>query len=57
MKKLAKIVVKEGLDPSLYIDQYKSWRGDKQWYDSHESIKQVDKVYKEGLSWIRLNRK
>ena len=57
LKKLAKIVVREDLSESLYIDQYKSWRGDKAWYDSHESIKEIDKIYKEGLSWIRLNRK
>lgn len=55
MKKLARKVIEGELTKRYFQEHYKSWRGDKKRYNAHNTIKNLDKLYKELILWITKN--
>lgn len=56
LKRLAQKVVAGELTLEEYKALYQSWRGDKRGYNAHQTLINMDKLYKERLAWITKNR-
>ena len=52
MKKLAAFVVEGKLSFNAFVNQYKSWRGDKKRYNAFQTLQNMDKLYRRLKTWI-----
>ena len=53
LKKLILFVQEGSLTIQAFVNQYKSWRGDKVRYSAHHTLINMDKLYKELIIWQR----
>ena len=53
LKKLILFVQEGSLTRQAFVNQYKSWRGDKARYSAHHTLINMDKLHKELIIWQR----
>ena len=57
MKALARLVAAREMDYAACTRQYLSWRGDKEWYNAHRTVRNMDNLYRRLKAWLKQQKK
>ena len=57
MKALARLVAAREMDYAAFTRQYLSWRGDKEWYNAHRTVRNMDNLYRRLKAWLKQQKK
>lgn len=57
LKALARFVAAGKMDYAAFTRQYLSWRGDKEWYNAHQTVRNMDNLYRRLKAWLKQQNK
>ena len=57
LKALARLVAAGKMDYAAFTRQYLSWRGDKEWYNAHRTVRNMDNLYRRLKAWLKQQNK
>ena len=57
LKALARFVAAGKMDYAAFTRQYLSWRGDKEWYNAHRTVRNMDNLYRRLKAWLKQQNK
>lgn len=57
LKALARLVAAREMDYAAFTRQYLSWRGDKEWYNAHRTVRNMDNLYRRLKAWLKQQNK
>lgn len=57
LKALARLVAAGKMDYAAFTRQYLSWRGDKEWYNAHRTVRNMDNLYRRLKAWLKQQKK
>ena len=57
MKALSRLVAAREMDYAAFTRQYLSWRGDKEWYNAHRTVRNMDNLYRRLKAWLKQQKK
>ena len=57
LKALARLVAAGKMDYAAFTRQYLSWRGDKEWYNAHRTVRNIDNLYRRLKAWLKQQNK
>ena len=57
LKALARLVAAGKMDYAAFTRQYLSWRGNKEWYNAHRTVRNMDNLYRRLKAWLKQQNK